>query len=114
MNNGNALWAVIVGAVLVFVALISLVPASWVVPTFFGVVGIALIIWWAVKNNKLLSIARWYAWVFGTVLLTIVGAILLLPYLNAKSQWQWALVLGLFLFIIATLATNCHDARKLR
>lgn len=55
-----------------------------------------------------LRLIRWYEWVFGTILMTTIGAILALQYLNGFSRW--AIIIGLFLFLIASLAKQFDDA----
>lgn len=59
-----------------------------------------------------LRLARWYEWVFGMILMVTLGVIVLMPYLNDFSQW--ALIIGLFLYFIASLARSFDDARRLR
>lgn len=59
-----------------------------------------------------LRLARWYEWVFGMILMVTLGVIVLMPYLNDFSQW--ALIIGLFLYLIASLARSFNDARRLR
>lgn len=59
----------------------------------------------------LLRIAKWYEWAFGTMLLTTVGVILSLHYLSGFGQW--ALIIGLLLFFVASLVKQIDDARRL-
>lgn len=44
-------------------------------------------------------LAKWYEWVFGPILMTTIGVIVSLQYLSGFSRW--ALVIGLFLYLIA-------------
>ena len=55
-----------------------------------------------------LRLARWYEWAFGTILLTTIGVIVSLHYLSNFSRW--ALLLGLLLFLIASLVKQFDDA----
>ncbi len=59
-----------------------------------------------------LRLARWYEWVFGMILMVTLGVIVLLPYLNSFNRW--ALIIGLFLYFVASLARSFADARRLR
>jgi len=59
-----------------------------------------------------LRIARWYEWMFGMVLMVTLGVVVLLPYLDGFSRW--ALIIGLFIYFVATLARSFDDARRLR
>ncbi len=58
-----------------------------------------------------LRLARWYEWTFGTILLITIGVILSLQYLNGFSQW--ALIIGLLIFFIASLVKQFDDAKRL-
>ena len=59
----------------------------------------------------LLRLARYYEWVFGSVLMVTLGVIVLLPILSGYSQW--VLVIGLLLYLVATLARVFDDVRRL-
>lgn len=60
----------------------------------------------------LLAIARWYEWVFGPILMTTIGVILSLQYLSGFNRW--VLIIGLSLYLIASLVRVFDDARKSR
>ena len=60
----------------------------------------------------LLRLARWYEGMFGMVLVVTLGVVVLLPCLSGFSRW--ALMIGLLLYFVATLARSFDDARRLR
>lgn len=59
----------------------------------------------------LIRLAKWYEWAFGTTLLTTIGVILSLRYLDGFSQW--ALTIGLLIFFVASLVKQFDDAKRL-
>ena len=59
-----------------------------------------------------MGLARWYEWVFGMILMVTIGVIVILPLVGCFS-W-WALIIGLFLYFIASLARSWDDARRMR
>ena len=66
-----------------------------------------------VKENMWLCLARWaryFEWVFGTVLMTAIGVIVSLKELKGGSFGQWALLIGLFIFLVASLIKQFDDA----
>ncbi|MBA7677122.1 hypothetical protein ES703_85370 [subsurface metagenome] len=57
-------------------------------------------------------LARWYEWVFGPILMTCIGVILSLQSLSGFNRWL--MIIGLMLYLIASLARVIDDARKRR
>ena len=55
-----------------------------------------------------IRIARWFEWVFGMVTMTTITVITSLNYLSGFGQW--ALLIGLFLFFIASLIMQFDNA----
>ena len=52
--------------------------------------------------------ARWFEWAFGTILL---GTITVITSLEFQSNYgRWALLIGLFIFFIASLIKQFDDA----
>jgi hypothetical protein len=60
--------------------------------------------------SQIVKIARYYEWLFGTILLTTLGVILSLEYLNGFSQR--ALMIGLLLFFMASLVKQYDEASR--
>lgn len=55
-----------------------------------------------------LRIARWFEWVFGTLLMATITVIVSLEFLDGFSQW--ALLIGLLLFFVVSLVKQFDDA----
>ena len=55
-------------------------------------------------------IARWYEWVFGPIIMTSVGVTLVLQSLS--GFYRWVLIIGLLLYLIASLARLVDDTIK--
>ena len=56
----------------------------------------------------LIRLARWYEWVFATVLMTAIGVILTLRYLEGSVRVL--LLFLLFVFLVATVLSQFHQA----
>jgi len=57
--------------------------------------------------------ARWYAWVFGAVLMVALGVVAVLLLLEGHSYSQCVLLIGLFLYFVASLVTFRDDISRL-
>ena len=55
-----------------------------------------------------LRLARYFEWAFGTALMVTITVIVSLEYLDGFGRW--ALLVGLFVFFIATLVKQFDDA----
>jgi uncharacterized membrane protein len=55
--------------------------------------------------------ARWFVWAFGTILMVTLGVITIIPLTTGYSQW--ALIVGLFLYFVASLVVFRDDISKL-
>lgn len=55
-----------------------------------------------------LRLAKWFEWVFATILMTTITVIVSLQYLSGFNRW--ALLIGLFIFFVATLVTQFNEA----
>lgn len=56
----------------------------------------------------MIRLARFFEWVFGTVLMVTITVIVSLEYLDGFSRW--ALLVGLLVFFVATLIKQFDDA----
>ena len=56
----------------------------------------------------LLRLAKGFEWVFATILMTTITVIVSLEYLSGFARW--ALLIGLFIFFVATLVTRFDEA----
>ena len=56
----------------------------------------------------MIKLARFFEWAFGTVLMVTITVIVSLEYLDGFGRW--ALLVGLFVFFIATLVKQFDDA----
>lgn len=56
----------------------------------------------------MIRLARFFEWAFGTVLMVTITVIVSLEYLDGFGRW--ALLVGLFVFFIATLVKQFDDA----
>ena len=55
-----------------------------------------------------LRLAHWFEWVFGVILMTTITVITALNYLSGFSRW--ALLIGLFIFLFASLIVKFDNA----
>ena len=55
-----------------------------------------------------IRLARWFEWVFGTILMATLTIIVSLEFLDNFNRW--ALLIGLFLFFVASLVKQFDDA----
>ncbi len=54
-----------------------------------------------------LRLAKWFEWVFATILMTTITVIVSLQYLSGFAQW--ALLISLFIFFVLTLLNWRQD-----
>ncbi len=56
----------------------------------------------------MIRLAKFFEWAFGTVLMVAITVIVSLEYLDGFGRW--VLLVGLFVFLIATLVKQFDDA----
>lgn len=63
------------------------------------------------KYKRFVNYARLFEWIFGTILMVTLGVIAILPLLNEYNRW--VLIIGLFLYFVASLARMIDDAKTM-
>lgn len=59
-----------------------------------------------------MRLARWFEWMFGSILLSTITVITSLNFLSGFSRW--ALIVGLIIFLIVSLIVQFDEAKRYR
>ncbi len=57
---------------------------------------------------RIIRLARWFEWVFGTILLSTITVITSLQF--QSNYGRWALLIGLLIFFVASLIKQFDEA----